>query len=78
MIEFIVKVIFFENSHLISILETKFIYLFMCFVIMQGGSGYAENIIFQNIKMDNVSNPIIIDQNYCDQKKPCNEQVRKL
>ncbi|KAJ9685691.1 hypothetical protein PVL29_017646 [Vitis rotundifolia] len=40
----------------------------------QGGSGYAENIVFQDIKMENVSNPIIIDQNYCDQETPCKEQ----
>ena len=25
--------------------------------------------------MRNVSNPIIIDQNYCDQKEPCHQQV---
>lgn len=41
----------------------------------QGGSGYAKNIIFQNISMRNVTNPIIIDQNYCDQKEPCKEKV---
>ncbi|KAM3733961.1 hypothetical protein ACB098_11G177200 [Castanea mollissima] len=40
----------------------------------QGGSGYAKNIIFQNVVMNNVSNPIIIDQNYCDQKSPCQQQ----
>ncbi|XP_039003410.1 polygalacturonase-like [Hibiscus syriacus] len=40
----------------------------------EGGSGSASNIIFQNIEMFNVSNPIIIDQNYCDQDKPCKEQ----
>ncbi|XP_040991037.1 polygalacturonase QRT2 [Juglans microcarpa x Juglans regia] len=41
----------------------------------QGGSGYAKNILFQNIEMNNVSNPIIIDQNYCDQDAPCREQA---
>jgi polygalacturonase len=40
----------------------------------QGGSGFAKNIIFQNIIMDNVQNPIIIDQNYCDSAKPCKNQ----
>ncbi|XP_030492854.2 polygalacturonase [Cannabis sativa] len=40
----------------------------------QGGSGYAKNIIFQNIEMINVTNPIIIDQNYCDQDEPCHEK----
>ncbi|XP_031270986.1 polygalacturonase-like [Pistacia vera] len=40
----------------------------------QGGSGSASNIKFQNIYMFNVSNPIIIDQNYCDRDEPCKEQ----
>ncbi|KAF1002044.1 polygalacturonase-like [Apium graveolens] len=40
----------------------------------QGGSGYAKNIRFQNIIMHNVSNPIIIDQNYCDKQGSCPEQ----
>ncbi|KAK4281876.1 hypothetical protein QN277_013322 [Acacia crassicarpa] len=39
-----------------------------------GGSGSASNIKFQNIVMENVTNPIIIDQNYCDQKTPCKQQ----
>eukprot|EP01018_Ginkgo_biloba_P016350 Gb_13356 [translate_table: standard] len=30
----------------------------------QGGSGFAQDIIFQNVVMDNVSHPIIIDQYY--------------
>ncbi|KVI00696.1 Glycoside hydrolase, family 28 [Cynara cardunculus var. scolymus] len=40
----------------------------------QGGSGYAKNIKFQNIIMRNVTNPIIVDQNYCDRKEACPEQ----
>ncbi|KAK3011813.1 hypothetical protein RJ639_010620 [Escallonia herrerae] len=40
----------------------------------QGGSGSASNIKFQNIDMHDVSNPIIIDQNYCDQDEPCKQQ----
>ncbi|KAI4372853.1 hypothetical protein MLD38_011037 [Melastoma candidum] len=40
----------------------------------QGGSGYAKNIKFQDIVMKDVENPIIIDQNYCDQKKQCQMQ----
>ncbi|CAA0829878.1 Polygalacturonase ADPG1 [Striga hermonthica] len=40
----------------------------------QGGSGSADNIKFQNIQMQGVKNPIIIDQSYCDQKEPCKEQ----
>nr|XP_016508200.1 PREDICTED: polygalacturonase-like isoform X1 [Nicotiana tabacum] len=40
----------------------------------QGGRGYAKNILFQDIEMVNVTNPIIIDQFYYDQEKPCKEQ----
>ncbi|KAK8961302.1 Polygalacturonase-2 [Platanthera guangdongensis] len=40
----------------------------------QGGKGYAKNIVFQNIDMVDVQNPIIIDQNYCDKKTKCTPQ----
>ncbi|XP_028774459.1 polygalacturonase-like [Neltuma alba] len=39
-----------------------------------GGEGSASNIKFQNITMENVTNPIIIDQNYCDQETPCKQE----
>ncbi|KAJ0982315.1 hypothetical protein J5N97_010570 [Dioscorea zingiberensis] len=37
----------------------------------QGGHGLVKNILFKNIAMHNVQNPIIIDQNYCDSIHPC-------
>ncbi|KAJ1392176.1 Pectin lyase fold/virulence factor [Sesbania bispinosa] len=43
----------------------------------QGGGGFASKIKFQNILMENVSNPIIIDQYYCDSRHPCKNQVSK-
>ncbi|XP_027344823.1 probable polygalacturonase At1g80170 [Abrus precatorius] len=44
----------------------------------QGGDGFVSNINFQNILMENVSNPIIIDQYYCDSKIPCKNQTSAL
>ncbi|KZV47263.1 hypothetical protein F511_07686 [Dorcoceras hygrometricum] len=40
----------------------------------QGGSGSARNIEFEDILMQNVSNPIIINQNYCDKNEKCVKQ----
>ncbi|KAL3641846.1 hypothetical protein CASFOL_012661 [Castilleja foliolosa] len=37
----------------------------------QGGTGYAKAIRFQNVHMENVANPVIIDQFYCDSKTKC-------
>ncbi|XP_073017164.1 polygalacturonase-like [Primulina eburnea] len=39
-----------------------------------GGSGSSSNITFQNVEMKDVKDPIIIDQNYCDQDGPCKQQ----
>ncbi|KAL8465695.1 hypothetical protein ACS0TY_034969 [Phlomoides rotata] len=41
----------------------------------QGGSGMAKKIKFENIWMNNVSNPIIINQYYCDSPLPCANQT---
>ncbi|XP_015089361.1 polygalacturonase-2 [Solanum pennellii] len=41
----------------------------------QGGSGQASNIKFLNVEMQDVKNPIIIDQNYCDRVEPCIQQL---
>ncbi|KAI3816796.1 hypothetical protein L1987_16501 [Smallanthus sonchifolius] len=35
----------------------------------QGGFGYVKGVRYQNVKMDDVANPIIIDQFYCDSPK---------
>ena len=40
----------------------------------------ASNIVFQNIEMNDVTNPIIIDQNYCDtsDKRKCKQQSKAV
>ncbi|XP_050207132.1 probable polygalacturonase At1g80170 isoform X2 [Mercurialis annua] len=41
----------------------------------QGGNGYVRGVRFENVQMDNVANPIIIDQFYCDSPKSCQNQT---
>ncbi|KAH9627203.1 hypothetical protein KSS87_020749 [Heliosperma pusillum] len=41
----------------------------------QGGSGYAKKIKFENVIMQDVKNPVIIDQFYCDSTTPCANQT---
>lgn len=41
----------------------------------QGGSGYCQGIRYQNVHMENVSYPIIIDQYYCDSPTTCENQT---
>lgn len=38
--------------------------------------GFVKRILFQNILMQDVYNPIIIDQNYCPDNINCPGQVR--
>ncbi|OVA20735.1 Glycoside hydrolase [Macleaya cordata] len=40
-----------------------------------GGSGYVRSVRFENVRMVEVANPIIIDQFYCDSPKSCQNQL---
>ncbi|KAG2326164.1 hypothetical protein Bca52824_008892 [Brassica carinata] len=37
-------------------------------------TGFVRNVLFQNLVMKNVQNPIIVDQNYCPTHKGCPKQ----
>ena len=64
--------VLFMNLHVGMI----FVFLTLPFVfVYQGGRGFASQITFQNILMENVSHPLIIDQYYCDSLLPCPNQV---
>ncbi|RAL41346.1 hypothetical protein DM860_010140 [Cuscuta australis] len=41
----------------------------------QGGRGFARKITYEDMVMQNVSNPIIVDQYYCDSAQPCSNQT---
>ncbi|KAL7166277.1 hypothetical protein ACSBR2_037033 [Camellia fascicularis] len=41
--------------------------------IWPGGTGYARNISFEHIYLNNVKHPIIIDQHYCNDSHDCPE-----
>uniref|UniRef100_A0A6M2EV91 endo-polygalacturonase n=1 Tax=Populus davidiana TaxID=266767 RepID=A0A6M2EV91_9ROSI len=41
----------------------------------QGGRGYVRGVRFENVGMENVANPIVIDQFYCDSPKTCQNQT---
>lgn len=43
--------------------------------VIQGGSGYVRSVRFENVRMEDVENPIIIDQFYCDSPTTCETQV---
>lgn len=40
-------------------------------------NGFVEGVRFINATIQNVQNPIVIDQNYCPHKLNCPRQVRK-
>ncbi|KAM3398347.1 hypothetical protein P3S68_001862 [Capsicum galapagoense] len=66
---FIIEILIFTDAAPIGIpLIQRFIY--------QGGPGLVRKISFMNVWMENVSNPIIIDQYYCDSLLPCPNQLQ--
>lgn len=43
--------------------------------LAQGGTGYVRGVRFENVMMEDVANPIIIDQFYCDSSTVCPNEV---
>lgn len=41
-------------------------------------NGFARNIVFQHLVMNNVQNPMVIDQNYCPSHSDCPGQVCQI
>ncbi|CAN8235738.1 unnamed protein product [Cochlearia groenlandica] len=41
----------------------------------QGGNGYVKGVRFENVEMQDVKNPILIDQFYCDSPSTCQNQT---
>ncbi|KAJ8773824.1 hypothetical protein K2173_008287 [Erythroxylum novogranatense] len=41
----------------------------------QGGRGYVRGVRYENVRMQDVANPIIIDQFYCDSPIACKNQT---
>ncbi|CAN0923980.1 Probable polygalacturonase At1g80170 [Linum grandiflorum] len=44
----------------------------------QGGNGHVRGVRYDNVQMENVANPIIIDQFYCDSPNPCQNQTEAV
>jgi len=38
--------------------------------------GFVKGVVFEHVTMQNVDNPIIIDQNYCPDDKGCPDKVQ--
>ncbi|CAN1320870.1 Probable polygalacturonase At1g80170 [Linum perenne] len=44
----------------------------------QGGKGHVRGVRYDNVQMENVANPIIIDQFYCDSPVSCQNQTEAV